>query len=301
MLYDHDTNNVLDERRDHKKYVVKVISYKAPNNVHWIASAGWDGQISVYTVKLGPNSKIDALGEPVAYISLPTNPEALVFVEASEDTTPILVASRRDSTSLHYYSLHGTKATNPSSLSPKKLELLGTQNLTPHSNGWIAFSPSSMVLCPTDPSLLAVATSSVPHLKLIIVRLLLPPKVAQSTQVNTAPTQVAQAREDLARQDREDAAIQVSISTMAPQTPYSTPQVCWRPDGSGVWVNGDDGVIRGIEAKSGKIIALLKGGHEAGSKIRSIWAGMVSNKGKKEEWLVSGGFDRKLVVWRSVE
>ena len=84
---------------------------------------------------------------------------------------------------------------------------------------------------------------------------------------------------------------------MAPQTPYSTPQVVWRPDGSGLWVNGDDGVLRGLEAKTGKVVATLEGGHEAGSKIRSIWCGMVEG----QEWLVSGGFDRRLVVWKPGE
>lgn len=58
---------------------------------------------------------------------------------------------------------------------------------------------------------------------------------------------------------------------MAPQTPYSTPQVVWRPDGAGVFVNGDDGVIRGLEARTGKVVTTLQGGHEVGSKIRTIW------------------------------
>lgn len=72
----------------------------------------------------------------------------------------------------------------------------------------------------------------------------------------------------------------------------------WRPDGCGVWVNGDDGVLRGLEARTGKIVATLKGGHDAGSKIRSVWAGMVSVDGEEQEWVVSGGFDKKLIVWK---
>ncbi len=91
-----------------------------------------------------------------------------------------------------------------------------------------------------------------PLVELIIVRLLTPAS-APSLTTGTAPaTQAAQARANLAIQEREDAAILVHVSTLAPQTPYSTPQVVWRPDGSGVWVNGDDGVLRGLEAKTGK-------------------------------------------------
>lgn len=65
-----------------------------------------------------------------------------------------------------------------------------------------------------------------------------------------------------------------------------------------MWVNGDDGVLRGIEAKTGKIIATLTNGHEVGSKIRSIWAGLVDIDGVKEEWVISGGFDKRLVIWK---
>jgi hypothetical protein len=48
------------------------------------------------------------------------------------------------------------------------------------------------------------------------------------------------------------------------------------------------------------VVATLKGGHEPGSKIRNIWCGMVMNifKGKQEEWVISGGFDRRLVIWK---
>lgn len=101
--------------------------------------------------------------------------------------------------------------------------------------------------------------------------MLLPPLTEPASNIASPSTQAAQTRSALAIQDREEAAIQVHVSTMAPQTPYSTPQVVWRPNGTGVFVNGDDGVIRGLEANTGKIVATLQGGHEVGSKIRSIW------------------------------
>lgn len=298
LLYDHGHDKVLETRRDHNKYVVQITVYRAEGGVRWVATAGWDGRILVYMPKPDDDSDNLLLGPPVAFVSLSTNPEAILFVENAEGSAPVLIATRRDSTSLYYYSLHSVNLAVPPLTSPVKLELLGTQNLAPHSNAWIAFSPSSLALCPTDSSLLAVATSSIPHMKLIIVQMLLPSSVSALENPNLAPTQAGQARENLARQDREDAAIRVNISTLAPQTPYSTPQVCWRPDGTGVWVNGDDGALRGIESRTGRIIATLKGGHEAGSKIRSICAGLMYSKGKKIELVVSGGFDRRLVVWK---
>ncbi len=77
---------------------------------------------------------------------------------------------------------------------------------------------------------------------------------------------------------------------------YSTPAVVWRPDGSGVFVNGDDGVIRGIEASTGRIKTSLKG-HEEGSKVRCLVS--YRNEVDGEEWLVSGGFDQRLIVWKT--
>lgn len=65
-----------------------------------------------------------------------------------------------------------------------------------------------------------------------------------------------------------------------------------------MWVNGDDGCVRGLDAGSGKVVSVLRGGHEAGAKVRTICAGMVRGEdGEEREVVVSGGFDRRAVVW----
>ncbi|MCJ1316597.1 hypothetical protein MMC15_001918 [Xylographa vitiligo] len=295
VLYDHHARRALDERRDHTKYVVKVALWNGtPHGPHLLATAGWDAKVNLHILSrsaAAAGGAYDALNDPLASVTLPTNPETLLFAQDPATGSLFLVVTRRDSTSLHYYRVH-TPSSTSASLTPA-----GTQNLAPHSNAWIAFSPSALALSPTDPTLLAVATSAVPHMKLLLVRLLFPP-AATSAPPAASATQAAQTRAVLARQDREEAAIQLHVNTLAPQTPYSTPQVCWRPDGSGVWVNGDDGVVRGVEVRTGKVVGLLKGGHEVGSKVRSVWAGWVGVGEGREEWVVSGGFDRRLVVWK---
>lgn len=298
ILYDHKDDRVLEERRDHKKYVVKVAKWEDVSGT-WVATAGWDAKIFIYRLGGGEDDTAHLLGDPVATLTLQTNPETITFVKHPDSDDLILLVTRRDSTSLHFYALppHPVASSLPSS-PPGPLHLLGSQDLAPHSNAWIAFSPSSVALCPTDPTLLAVATSAVPHMKLIVVRLLLPAIKDSSVGHPEPATQADQTRAKLAIQDREDAAIRLHVSTLAPQTPYSTPQVCWRPDGTGVWVNGDDGVLRGMDVQTGKIVTTLKDGHEAGSKIRSVWAGYVRVDGAQEEWVVSGGFDKRLVVWK---
>jgi len=301
VLSDLRTGDVLDERRDHQKYVVKVATMTDDMNT-WIATAAWDTKVLLYRLpKLDSTTDTDIkLNEPFASLNLASNPEAVTFIQHPEIATPVLLISRRDSTFLYYYTFPDDSTANSTTTTtkPRELFLLGRQNLAPHSNAWIAFTPSAFVISPHDPLLLAVATSAVPHMKLIIVRLLLPPP-ASTIHAPASLTQASQARSELALADREAAAILIHATTLAPQTAYSTPDLAWRPDASGVWVNGDDGVVRGVEATTGKVVATLVRGHDVGTKIRCVWAGVVRGEdGGEEEWVVSGGFDRRLVVWK---
>ncbi|KKZ59160.1 hypothetical protein EMCG_05458 [[Emmonsia] crescens] len=300
---------VIASRKDHTKYAVSVVAFQEePPEVQttWLATAGWDSRIYIYRITVPDVGALLSIGEPLAVIKTATLPECIRFMRNQGTRDLVLLASRRDSTNLYYYRVESPfnrlqRADTINVNSPKLYEcpLLGKQNLAPHSNAWVAFSPACFAPSPQDPTLLAVATSSQPYMKLMIVRVLMP---SPGSRQGSAPraTQALQARADLGIQNREDAAIIAQVNTMAPQTAYSIPQVVWRPDGSGVWVNGEDGVIRGIEAKTGKLVVSLEGGHEPGSKIRSIWAGWVrmQNGGNGlEERLVSCGFDKKLIIW----
>ncbi|KAK5700634.1 hypothetical protein LTR97_005151 [Elasticomyces elasticus] len=294
LLVSDLNGSTIEKRRDHSKYIVKIVVLDNGDDELLIATAGWDGKIVVYNPAITSDDKL-SLEDPVAIITLQTKPEAMVFIQHPDEEKPLLLVTRTDSSFLYYYTLESTP------------RLLGRQNLAPHSNAWVAFTPSSLALSPHDPTLVAVGTSTVPHMKLLIIRLLIPsysstpqasgqaPLVRTSWLDDTpvAETQSSQARRELAIADRESAAIIIHCTTMAPQTAYSTPCVAWRPDGTGVWVNGDDGAVRGVEVISGKVVVTLLGGHEAGSKVRCLWAGRVGD----EEVMVSGGFDQRCVVW----
>lgn len=305
-------DQIIDSRKDHSKYTVQVAAYEDQDDGHiWIATAGWDAQVLVYHMQIPSTSGTPKIGEPVGAIKLPTNPESILITRNPDTQELTLLVSRRDSTHIYYYNLEALRSAtnNTETTAIVQIEETGRQNLAPHSNAWVAFSPSCLAQSPHDPGLLAVALSTLPHMKVMIVRLLFPSSSSSmqnptreernESSSESQTTQATQAMAALALQNREDAAIVIQANTFAPQTPYSTPQVVWRPDGSGVWVNGDDGVIRGIEAKTGKVVTMLKNGHEIGSKVRSIWAGWVwSKEDSKEEWVVSGGFDKRLIVWR---
>ncbi|KAF9699130.1 hypothetical protein EKO04_003247 [Ascochyta lentis] len=299
VLYNTTSDKILDERKDHSKYVVKIASCSTQDSV-LVASAGWDSKLFLYRIDIGGNAP--HIGEPLATLTLSSIPETISFVNSPEDGSPVLLVARKDSTFLYYYSVPD--------LNNGGFNLLGKQNLAPHSNAWVAFTPADVQICPTDPSVVAVATSSTPHMKLLVLKLLLPPVRPVGFDTDTdgeaatsgAVTQASQARAELLISDREEAAIMVNVSTMAPQTAYSTPRLTWRPDGSGLYVTSDDGVIRGFETSSGKLIASLEG-HEPGSKIRCLWSGYLrprdgdsADSTSNQEFLISGGFDQRLIL-----
>ena len=315
------SGKLIDKVRDHLKYAVQVVSGHTYQGKWIVATAGWDQKVHIYAPEqellenYQPNESSShaerivpgLLRDPIHTISTPTVPESLVLVNHVETHDLYLILSRRDSTFLYYYCI---KPMSPESSSSRSSEVTyavhetGRQNLAPHSNAWVAFTPSYLASSPRDPTLIAVATSHLPHMKLLIVRLLFPtgfytPSNSTSAELQSR-TQATQARVALAIQDKEDAAIKLHVTTLAPQTPYSNPQVVWRPGGQGVFVNSDDGVIRGIDTQSGKVVASLKG-HEVGSKVRTLWAGWEDDEGgvqSKREILVSGGFDKKVLFWR---
>ncbi|PGH06850.1 hypothetical protein GX51_02095 [Blastomyces parvus] len=306
-------SKVIASRKDHTKCAVAVVTFQEEPPVFqtsWLATAGWDSRIYIYRITVLDVGEQPTIGEPLAVIKTATVPECILFMRSQRTGDLVLLASRRDSTNLYYYLVEsplnrleiGHRTINGQ---PHECPLLGKQNLAPHSNAWVAFSPSCFALSPRDPTLLAVATSSQPYMRLIFVRILMPttsqsPSPEPTQRSGRRVAQALQAMADLGIHHREDAAIVAQVNTLAPQTAYSTPQVVWRPDGSGVWVNGEDGVIRGIEARTGKLAVSLTGGHEPDSKVRAIWAGLVRvNEGENgfEERLVSGGFDKKLIMW----
>ncbi|KAF2819874.1 WD40 repeat-like protein [Ophiobolus disseminans] len=299
VLYNTVKDKVVGERKDHTKYVVKLAS-RSEGDTLWVASAGWDAKVFLY--KIGGSDV--QLSEPTAVLPLPSIPETLAFVASPDDGTPVLLVARRDSTFLHFYTMPRRGS--------ESLTLLGRQNLAPHSNAWVSFTPADVQVCPTDPSIAAIATSTTPHMKLLVVKLLIPTKQSSLVDANPVPgpngtvTQASQARAELLVQDREEKAILVNVSTLAPQTHYSTPRLVWRPDGTGVYVSSDDGVVRGIETATGKLVATLEG-HQHGSKLRCLWAGKIQASQaasshmtpQESEFLISGGFDQQLILWHA--
>lgn len=96
VLYDHALQRVLDKRRDHKKYVVKAARFQHKNSA-WVATAGWDAMVFLYQLRGEFLSGTCSLGNPVASVSLATNPETITFLTNPQSDLPILLVTRIDS------------------------------------------------------------------------------------------------------------------------------------------------------------------------------------------------------------
>lgn len=137
---------------------------------------------------------------------------------------------------------------------------IATYNMNEKNDTHVSFSAMDICRQPISPYSISISTSTEPLGRIIIL--------AQNS--------------DLILRD---------IWTDAPQDQFSSPRHVWRPKGDGIWVNGSDGIIRGIDIKSGKVVSRLIG-HQG--VVKAMWSGYIDGK----EVLITGGFDRTLRVWR---
>jgi len=243
VISDAASGDVISSDKPHDKYAVKVLVHE---KLPYITTSGYDKTIVLYSLTY-EGERAPKLSE-LHRLRLPAHPEAISFVTLPTGEEA-LIYSLRDSTFLNYHLL------------APSLPAHSKRNLSPTATSWVTFHAMSILPHPNDSSLLGIVTSSVPHMKLLLVR-------ADSEEVI------------------------MEVFTGAPQSAYSTAVFGWRVGGDGVWVNGDDGVVRGIERKTGKVVARLKAS-EGSEKVRSLWTGTVDGK----EVLVTGGFDKGIKVW----
>lgn len=297
-VLDARTGDVVAQRRDHARYAVQVVAAPAGQaGVYYLATAGWDKKIFLYRLTVGSENAAFGL-ELLAELAVESLPESILFATKSDghdDDGTYLVYGRQDSTFLYYCRIEASESSTGGRESTiTTLRLVGRQNLAPYTTDWSTFSPSCVSASPVDPTLVGVATGSPPHMKLLIARLLFPRNLDRNGE-GAAPPAGRQDGASDAADPREAAAVVLHANTPVELSNYAYPVVVWRPDGSGVWVNSEEGSIKGIDL-AGKVVATLDG-HEPGSKVRCLSSGVVDFDGKAVEVLVSGGFDRRLIVW----
>lgn len=85
-----------------------------------------------------------------------------------------------------------------------------------------------------------------------------------------------------------------NLNTLSPQDKFSQPLIAWRHNSekeSGIWVMGDDGVVRGLDLLDDKVAVELK---QHQTKIKDFTCFYENGY----EVLITSGIDRQTFEWK---
>lgn len=261
----------LTNKQLHKRLITDFRVYEQGNE-QYIISIGWDSFLKLH--KLTHDNEIVQLSE----FKLLSNATALelTFFE----NKPIFIITRLDSTQLVYFTPFG----DDNQLHELIKVSLNDAEFSTHGFTPMSISIDSTVLTANGGGLVAIATSHIPYLRIIITKTPNFNELFQNIQPLSSVEQ--QLSSPTVRGH-----ILGNYTTNAPQDKFSQSKILWRLNHSGIWIMGDDGVIRGMDLKNGEIVESLDQGHD--SRIKNICIADVDGK----EVLISSGIDKKLNLW----
>lgn len=208
----------IDELQAHSRIIVDTKSVTF-NDSTYVFTLGWDFTLKAFTVQ-------DKL-TPVTEYRLPTQGTSFDVTVFADKIT--LVVGLNETTLLSVFHLIDNV-----------LVLLNKISLNDAQFTLSTFSPRciSIQSLSLGVPLIAVATSHEPYMRLIIVPL------KDSTAQDSVPIKRNQ--------------ILKNLSTLSPQDKYSQPIIRWKLSSNlkhnGIWVVGEDGIIRGIDLIQERVI-----------------------------------------------
>lgn len=257
----------------------------------YFASIGWDKRVVIGKfLKTDIGVSAHVIGE----FSLPTNPTCVSLSLDEKTKLPILLVGRMDSTLLSMFAIRKNDAVEIARISLNDSEF---------SN--YSFQPMS--IANSQKNIFSIGTDHLPYMRLITV--ILPsieeivgnkkyhPAISNSTSLDAQLDSIASQQETIQTINSKVPVVRQLIisnyNTMSPQDKYSNAIVLPRYHENGVWIVGDDGIIRGFDLSSGKIKANLKG-NSGRAKCASV------GHQKSGEYLIfCGALDKKIKMWTS--
>lgn len=283
------TDAVLGRVKAHNRFI-NAMSYDSKSQM--LASAGYDGQIKVYKLeqeKSEANVQISKVNfKPIAqhkFVQIPS----IVKITTLKDGRRVVLAGVQDSTILHYLLIPDDNGITQGSHAAQSLETLAKLNLldAEFTSSFVVFTPMAIDLYTdekTGVQRFVIATSHSPYMRVIVGQV----EHASSSNNNTTIKN---------KDDQVDIGlVEQNLLAYAPQDKFSMPKVKWSHNGNGVWITGDDGIVRGIEIETGKLVVELGSGKHT-DKIRDLDIATipVSNQGNKyQDILISGGSDKRV-------
>lgn len=102
----------------------------------------------------------------------------------------------------------------------------------------VGFTPMSISVHNLESPLVAIATSHEPYMRAIVV--------AFDDESDNGPEKIKRLQ------------IVTNLNTLSPQDKFSDALIHWREDGSGIWIAGEDGVIRGLDFLAEEVVVSLE-------------------------------------------
>lgn len=243
---------VLSQKQIHPRLVTDMTVVTWHGKLH-LVSMGWDFLVKVH--------EVDESGTKLTPVGLPfklTNQGSCLDAVVHKEKLYVLVC-KREITLMDVLCID----------EKKEMYLDCRMALNDAEFSASGFTPMSVkIFTGTEESvpLVAVGTSHEPHMRVIIV---LMQGVGQNDSQLILRNQIL-----------------CNLNTSSPQDKFSDAEIQWRYDGSGIWVIGDDGIIRGLDLVNKSTDVKLEG-HEGRIKCVAFY----------DDKIVSCGTDRKVIEW----
>ncbi|ODV82909.1 hypothetical protein CANARDRAFT_178131 [[Candida] arabinofermentans NRRL YB-2248] len=274
----------------HKRLITSISYLPIDSNSGYISSIGWDFKLIVNKITFNSDTIIECI--PISDYKLMTNGSCITSFIDLESNLPIILIGRLDTSMISVFTIYND------------LKLLEIAKLSLNDSEFSNHSFQPMNITMVDPiqNLITFATNHIPYMRLITIKFpsileilsnyddftTLDSKILEISKIQTLE-QSFQSNIPILRN-----IIISNLNSMSPQDKFSSPLIISRPfNKNGLWIFGDDGIIRGFDLSSGDVIEELKT-HEG--RIKS---GFVSNGGETNELLIScGAVDREVVMWQ---
>lgn len=238
---------IVGEAQIHARLVTDV-KVISYDGADYLITMGWDFLVKIFKIS---DDLFTQIGEPFKLANQGTCIDACVYQEK------IYIAVGKSEITLM----------DVLCLKSRQLELDCRIALNDAEFSASGFTPMCIqIFCKQDSDLplVAVGTSHEPFMRMVIVSL-----------------KDVGGEADIKRNQ-----IIANVNTMSPQDKYSQANIFWRHDGSGLWILGEDGTIRGLDLKL-ELVALELKQHE----------GRIKSCAHFDDVVVSCGTDRRVIKW----
>lgn len=248
LIDDSSKLELIDSVQAHERLIIdmKVVRF---GNQTLVATLGWDKYVQVFQVNT--DGKLQTFLERILISGVGSCLEAFCH-----EATVFIVIGLRESSILDVVTIESEVQSN-FKVATSDVEYSSIRSLPMCLSGAIV---------PGLGPVIAVATSHEPYMRVILLSL----------------ADLAKNNSDVIHRSQ----ILANFNTMSPQDKYSEAKICFRPNGEGIWILGDDGILRGLELKSGSIVQEIDA-HDGRIKALAL----------RHDTMITCGIDREIKLW----